>query len=230
MPAQAEIPVYLEAGSKRTFACAVDWPGWSRSARTPDQALEALVTSGARYALVARAASLRGFEAPQGSASLSVVERLEGGSGTDFGVPSATPRIDRRGLNAEELDRQMRLLKASWAAFDEAAAAAHGVELRKGPRGGGRDLSKIVDHVLGAEQAYLTQLGSRAPTMQGADTAAQMERIRDLVLDVLARRARHEPLAEPNRVKRLWLPRYFVRRSAWHALDHAWEIEDRARP
>jgi hypothetical protein len=24
-----------------------------------------------------------------------------------------------------------------------------------------------------------------------------------------------------------WTPRYFVRRAAWHMLDHAWEIEDR---
>ena len=26
-----------------------------------------------------------------------------------------------------------------------------------------------------------------------------------------------------------WLPRYFVRRVGWHVLDHALEIEDRAR-
>jgi hypothetical protein len=24
-----------------------------------------------------------------------------------------------------------------------------------------------------------------------------------------------------------WTPRFAVRRSAWHALDHAWELEDR---
>ena len=24
-----------------------------------------------------------------------------------------------------------------------------------------------------------------------------------------------------------WTARYFVRRSVWHILDHAWEIEDR---
>jgi hypothetical protein len=27
-----------------------------------------------------------------------------------------------------------------------------------------------------------------------------------------------------------WPARYAIRRSAWHALDHAWEIEDRAGP
>jgi len=25
----------------------------------------------------------------------------------------------------------------------------------------------------------------------------------------------------------LWTPRYFVRRVAWHTVDHLWEIEDR---
>jgi hypothetical protein len=27
-----------------------------------------------------------------------------------------------------------------------------------------------------------------------------------------------------------WTPRSFVRRVAWHVLDHAWEIEDRLQP
>jgi hypothetical protein len=26
----------------------------------------------------------------------------------------------------------------------------------------------------------------------------------------------------------MWTPRRFLRRAAWHVLDHAWEIEDRA--
>lgn len=26
---------------------------------------------------------------------------------------------------------------------------------------------------------------------------------------------------------KMWRPRYFVRRTAWHVLDHAWELEDR---
>ena len=222
------IGVYLETGSKRTFACAVDWPGWSRSGKTPDDALAALIASAGRFARVVRDAGVRGFEPPQAVARLQVVQRIEGGSGTDFGVPGSTPRADRQDLDDHELDRQMRLLKASWTAFDRAAAAAKGVELRKGPRGGGRDLGKIVQHALEAELAYVNQLGSRVPKLEATATADAMARIRGLALEVLARRARAEPLADPNRVSRTWLPRYFVRRSAWHALDHAWEIEDRA--
>ncbi|MGH2357508.1 MAG: hypothetical protein ACRDGJ_05785 [Candidatus Limnocylindria bacterium] len=224
------IGVYLEIAGKRTFACAIAWPGWSRSGKTPDLALEALLASAPRYARVVRASGLGGFGAPGAVSDLEVVERLEGGSGTDFGVPSATPGADRERLSDVELARQAVLLEASWSAFDTGATAARGVELRKGPRGGGRDLDKIVEHVLEAERAYLTQLGSRAPMPDETGTAAQMTQIREWALDALARRARDEPLAEPNRVKRPWLPRYFVRRSAWHALDHAWEIEDRAVP
>ena len=51
------------------------------------------------------------------------------------------------------------MLRACWRAFDRAAAKAEGVELRKGPRGGGRDLDQIVEHVLDADGAYLGALG-----------------------------------------------------------------------
>src|SRR5690349_9971305 len=45
--------VYLEVGKKRVFACAADWPGWCRSGRDEEQALEALTTSASRYAVLA---------------------------------------------------------------------------------------------------------------------------------------------------------------------------------
>ena len=25
-----------------------------------------------------------------------------------------------------------------------------------------------------------------------------------------------------------WMPAYFLRRAAWHVLDHAWEIQDKS--
>ena len=40
--------------------------------------------------------------------------------------------------------------------------------------------------------------------------------------------AADQPLSKPSRGRRPWSPCYAVRRSAWHALDHAWEIEDRS--
>lgn len=50
------------------------------------------------------------------------------------------------------------MLQATWQAFDGAVARASGRALRKGPRGGGRDLEGVVQHVLGADVGYLARL------------------------------------------------------------------------
>ena len=50
------IPVYLEVGEKRVFASAVDWPGWTRSGKDEDAALEKLAAYASRYAAVPKAA------------------------------------------------------------------------------------------------------------------------------------------------------------------------------
>jgi hypothetical protein len=222
----APLAVYLEVGAERTFAGAVEWPGWCRSGRSEEDALSALVAYAPRYARVVEAAGLS-WSKP---GTPDVVERLKGSSGTDFGVPSVALAADERPLDDADLDRQSRLLTASWQAFDIAWREAEeaGVELRKGPRGGGRDLPKLEEHVLGGEEAYLSLLGSRHPRMPAASPADRMVAVRATVLATLAARARGEPIAEPSRAARTWSPRYFVRRSAWHALDHAWEIEDRS--
>jgi hypothetical protein len=222
------VAVYLEIGTTRIFAGAIDWPGWCRSARTEADALQALVAYGPRYqAVVGRGTPP--FHAPPDVSKLMVVERLEGGSGTDFGVPGRAPVADERPLDERELARFRRLLARCWSVFDAAAAAAVGVELRKGPRGGGRDLDKIVAHVRGADEGYLVQLGSRVPKPK-RQGAAPEEVLRATILDALAARARGQSPADPNKVKKLWSPRYHVRRATWHLLDHAWEIEDRASP
>jgi hypothetical protein len=220
------IAVYLETAPKRAFAVAVDWPGWARSGKTDADALAALVASAPRYAKVAKRAG-EPFELPRDVDALSVVERIKGGSGTEFGVPSATPAADREPIRDRDLERLTRLLKASWATFDSAAKAAQGRTLRKGPRGGGRDLRKMVGHVLEAELAYVRQLGSaHKPAPRAAESDA-MAAARKAEVEALGFRARGEPIPKPTAVKNPWEPRYFVRRSAWHVLDHAWEIEDR---
>jgi hypothetical protein len=223
------VDVYLEIGTKRTFAGAIDWPGWCRAGRTEADALEALVTYAPRYrAVLGR--TTPAFRAPDDVSRLNVVERLRGGGGTDFGVPGESPSADERPLDDRELARFRGLLTRAWSAFDTAAAAAVGVELRKGPRGGGRDLDKMVAHVREADEAYLHQLGSKVPKGRGADAAAESEELRRTILDTLSARARGQSPAEPNKVKKPWSPRYHVRRATWHLVDHAWEIEDRARP
>jgi hypothetical protein len=219
--------VYLEAGPKKVFACALDWPGYCRSGKTDDEALASLASYGDRYLAAVGAES--GFEPPARD-DLAVRERLPGGSGTDFGIPSAEAKADARPVDASELSRIRRLLVASWEAFDGAATAAAGHELQKGPRGGGRDRDKIVAHVYEAEEAYLVGIGGSRRELpgDGQSLGVRMAAVRALALDTMADRARGAPLPEnPRRTRKIWSARYFARRSAWHALDHAWEIEDK---
>ena len=221
------IPGYLEIAAKRTFAGAIDWPGWCRSGRNEDEALVALIAYGPRYAKVVAGVAPQ-LEPPAASSEIEIVERLTGNSGTDFGVPAVPPTSDRLPVNAADLERLVGLLQAAWRAFDAAAEAAVGLELRKGPRGGGRDLDKMQPHILEAEQAYLRELGGTLPKMAGADTQTQLAAVREVEIRALrARAAGEEPALGLRRMRPFWTLRYFVRYSAWHALDHAWEIEDR---
>jgi len=213
------VEVAIEAGDKKTFATAIDWPGWSRSGKTEHDALEALLVAAPRYAAVARRAKVE-FTEPAKPSDLHVAERHAGDASTEFGIPAADLKSDGASMTDDELARQVALLEASWAALDAAARKAVGKELRKGPRGGGRDLDKIVDHVHEANGAYVHQLGTRAPK--------DPKGLRKAAVAALDARVHDQPLADPNKVRKPWTPRYFVRRAAWHALDHAWEIEDRA--
>lgn len=217
----ASTAVALEVGAKRVFAIALDWPGWARSGRSEEEALERLAGYAARYA---KAVGEPGLAKAPG---LVVVERLKGNATTDFGAPGVPPEADERPIADAELGRQQRLLEAAWKAFDGAARSAEGKQLATGPRGGGRTLAKMVDHVLGAEEGYLTQLGRRRPKPPAAGIEARMRQVREAALAALQARARGEDPPDASQVKRRWSPRYYVRRSAWHALDHAWELEDR---
>jgi hypothetical protein len=219
--------VYLEVGSRRTFAAALDWPGWCRVGRDETTALQALFECGPRYARILRPARL-GFQAPKDVSAFAVVERLKGNATTDFGAPDMAPAGDAQPLDDVELRRLQTLLKACWRAFDAAVEMAEGKTLRTGPRGGGRSLDKIVEHVLGAaRQSYLISLGGKAPQPKSA--ALSPEPIRQACLETLVASAHGEIAAYGPRGGKRWSPRYFVRREAWHVLDHVWEIEDRLK-
>ena len=89
----------IEATPKKAFATAVDWPGWSRSGKTEELALDALAAAAPRYAIVAEEA---GEAFPAGAAAISRSSSGRGGGGgTDFGVPSsitdARPTAAQRG-------------------------------------------------------------------------------------------------------------------------------------
>ena len=210
-----------EIGAKKSFVWAVDWPGWSRGGKDRDLAIESLIAARGRYAKVARRA---GLELPKvGVGDLRVVDSVEGGGGTDFGVPSRVTDADGRRVSAQEAGRSADLVQASWVIFDRAADKAPPT-LRKGPRGGGRDTAKIVEHVVEADRAYAREIGLRLPSA-ALDDHASVEAERQAVLDVLRQPSDGSPLAD-----RRWTARYAARRIALHALDHAWEIEDRSEP
>jgi hypothetical protein len=220
------IEVYLEIASKKVFAGGLDWPGWCRSGPDEVAALQALVHYGPRYKK-AMGSVTKDLSAPASPSDFEVVERLKGNATTDFGVPGKIPSLDDEDIDAAEAKRLASFMKAAWKKFDKTADQAAGVALRKGPRGGGRDLNKIVEHVLGGEISYLYGLGKKFKT--SAKTLEQeIAEERKTFLETLAIRARGEE-AEPmgRRTAKLWSARYAVRRAVWHILDHAWEIEDR---
>jgi hypothetical protein len=218
-----KLNVYVEIGGRRTFAAALDWPGWCRIGRDEATALQALFEYGPRYAQILRRARL-GFQTPDNLSAFAVVERLKGNTTTDFGAPDVAPATDTQPLDDIELRRLQSILNACWRAFDVTVEKAKGKALRTGPRGGGRTLDRIVEHIFGAEMGYLSQLGGK-----GSRSESSSGTVRQAILKTLGAAA-HGEIAEfgPRGGKR-WSPRYFVRREAWHVLDHVWEIEDRLK-
>jgi hypothetical protein len=213
-PMTDRLRVAVEAATKRTFVIALDWPGWARAGKTEEAATASFLAAAPRYGLVAERAR---FPIDVGGIEIDVVERLPGNANTEFGVPWQIGPSDAQPADAAEAARLAALVTASWVVFDEVAAAAP-EELRKGPRGGGRDRSKIVDHVNGADRAYAGVMGIRT---RGLDVAA----VRAAMLELLRAPSDGSPLGG-----RKWPVRYAARRIAWHALDHTWEIEDRTDP
>lgn len=205
------VDVLLEEGRRRTFACALDWPGWARSGRDRAAALEALEAYRDRFGAIIEAA---GLEAPTGR--IRVTETVEGDAGTDFGAPMRVGEADRRSMRPPARARSAAILRATWDAFEGAAAPRPA--LRSGPRGGGRTAEQLWGHVADAEVAYARGLGLSVRAT-GQDPVL-VEALRgELVALVLGARG---PDREPR-----WPLRYGVRRIAWHALDHLFELEDR---
>ena len=80
----------------------------------------------------------------------------------------------------------------------------------------------MVGHVIEADAGYAREIGIRMKPPAPEDRAAVQE-MRDEILAVLRQPSDGKPLAD-----RSWPARYAARRIAWHALDHAWEMEDRS--
>lgn len=199
------IRIYLETGKRWVFASALDWPGWSRRDKGEGAAIDALLEYAERYAKAV------GVAVPTGS--VDVAGRVPTRSGmADFGAPGAVGPWDDEPLTPKELSRHLGLLEASWGYLDTVAVVSP-AELRKGPRGGGRDRDAMLKHVQEAERAYAAKVGCRVPPRTPWDQQ------RGMIVEGL-RSAGSESA---------WPVRYTIRRLTWHILDHAWEMEDRAQ-
>src|SRR5215472_15858556 len=212
--------VMLEIGlkDKQVVAVAPDWPGLERGAKTEEAAIARLQAYLPRYAPVANLAGMGAEFADV--ATVDVVERYRGTGSTDFwGISFAFSDIDRHAVSDAELARDLTLMQACWAFFDTVRARVS-AQMQKGPRGGGRDRDRIVRHTLVNEQDWATKLGVHTP--DGA------------LLTDEGLRAHHDAYCTAIRAfhaqgkpARTWPLRYLIRHTAFHTLDHAWEMEDK---
>jgi hypothetical protein len=217
MSCEQPVRVFGEAGRRRVFASALEWPGWARSGKTEELALAALGDYLARYCEVVRRAAL---DVPAGG--LEVTERLGGvAKFADFGALSAAAHSEAKPITPDEGHRFAALLAAAWEELDEAVAAAPAV-LPKGSRGGGRDRDQILDHVTETELMHAGKLGLTPPRPRPAGDAA-VAWLRAAMGDALRAGIGGEPGPASG-----WAARYVVRRSGWHLLDHAWELQDKS--
>ena len=206
---------------KKAVAFGLDWPGWNRGARTPELALETLESYRARYRPIADLAGMAGeFDA---AGPLEVVEDRVGTGSVDFWGISFSPSSTEHGPMGEaEFDRAIMLLRACWAFFDDVAARVS-PEMRKGPRGGGRDRDRIVRHTIRTEsEDFAKQVGLRIPEEAALSPEGLLQHRRDYVAAMRAYNA-----GEVERRMRSWTLPFLIRHSAFHTLDHAWEMEDK---
>jgi len=210
MTASLRVLVEQPTKGKRWVAIAADWPGLERGAKTEDEAVAKLARYVPRYLPVAKRVRLGSELATQ--TDPEIIGRYPGVGSTDFwGISFAPSPLDREPFDGPTFDRRARLLRGAWAEFDETAARVS-AELRPGVRGGGRSRDRIIQHVTGQEGAdFSKRVGAPAELAEHRDRFVE------------AMRAWHEegkPLGN-------WTIPYLVRHTAYHVLDHTWEMQDR---
>ena len=223
MPDPIRVMVERGKNNKKTVASAFDWPGWDRGAKSEDDALAVLETYRARYATLAARAGLADEFA--GIGEIKVVERLEGSGMTDFytvSTKSAAPEYEQ--MSEPECERKLALLQACWTHFDDVASRVSS-ELRKGPRGGGRERDRIIRHANGAEIVeFAKKVGVATPDAVWQNAWEHRDELDN------HRKAFCAAIRDYNgrgAMARTWTVQFLIRRCAYHMLDHAWEMEDK---
>jgi hypothetical protein len=218
------IPIVLERGpkSKKFVAYSVDWPGWSRGAKTGEAAVATLESYRDRYREVARRAGLeRDFDA---GGPLEIAEERVGTPSVDFwGISFSASSTEQDPLADDLLERRLGLLRAAWDLFDDTATSVS-AELQKGPRGGGRERDEIVRHVMRVESLdFASGVGLRYEEETAPIEAAARKPYRDAYVDAIRE---YNAGRVEKRMRSRTLP-FLIRHSAFHTLDHAWEMQDR---
>ena len=207
---------------KKSVAFSLDWPGWSRGAKSAELALETLEAYRDRYRPIA---GIAGMLAEFDSAGpLEIVEERVGTGSTDFWGISFSPSSTEHGpMDQAELERKLTLLRASWSFFDEVAARVSR-EMRKGVRGGGRMRDEIIRHVIRVESLdHAKQVGVGEEDDGTALTPAGLRQHREAYVAGI----RDYNAGKVDRKMRSWTLPFLIRHSAFHTLDHAWEMEDK---
>jgi hypothetical protein len=206
---------------KKVAAFAIDWPGWSRGAKTAGDAIELLEAYRDRYRPVARLAGMAAeFDA---AGELEVVEDHVGVGSTDFwGISFAPSSFEQGPMPTDEIERKLALLEAAWRFLDDVAARVS-PDMQKGPRGGGRNRDEIVRHVLGWERADLAR---KVGVLADPVVPATLEGLRSHHGEFVAAMRDYNAQGKLGR-GRNWTMPLLLRHTAFHALDHAWEMEDK---
>ncbi len=221
------IRLTLEIGpkGKKVAAVAPDWPGLERGAKTEEEAVERLRVYFLRYSQVAKLAEMNAeFDAIQ---NVDVVEQYPGTGSTDFwGISFAFSSIDKQAMSDDELEREMKLMQACWAFFDDVRGRVS-AEMRKGPRGGGRDRDRIVRHTLAAEQDWAKGVGVAMEVVTSDGVVGMDEEVKAYrAAYCQAIRDYHSQGKMAGNVAK-WPLRFLIRHTAFHTMDHAWEMEDK---
>ena len=219
MASQLRVLVEQPTKGKRWVAVAADWPGLERGGKTEDEAVAKLARYVERYLPVAKRARLGTEFATQ--TDPEIIGRYPGTGSTDFwGISFAPSPLDREPFDAPTFDRQVRLLRAGWAEFDETAARVS-AELRLGVRGGGRSREQIVRHVLAVEGGDFSKRVKAKSDLEDLLTPDGLAEHRDRFVNAMrAWYQEGKPLGK-------WTIPYLLRHTAYHVLDHTWEMQDR---
>jgi hypothetical protein len=215
-----ELRIALEVGpkGKKVVAVAQDWPGLARGAKSAEAAIERIGAYVPRYAPIATAAGMAAVFAP--NPEIVVIDQFPGVGSTDFwGISFAFSQFDQQAMTRDELERELTLMRACWTFFDDVRSHVS-AEMARGPRGGGRNRDQIVRHTFVSELDMAKKVGLRW-TQDGHPTETELAEYRDAYCATI--KAFHAA----GKTARKWPLRYLIRHTAFHTLDHAWEMEDK---